>query len=106
MPYASRADYWARHVYSQDAAQLTLLDAGQQVVSWDLGSGVTFSGVGSRRVLTDRDRGVVLAAEAGVRLSPHLGFQVGYELLQASAGGAVGNDLGGEAVFARFQLRF
>ncbi len=105
-PYASRADYWARNIYSQDAAQLTFLDAGQEVVTWDLGSGVTFSGVGSRRVLTDRDRGVVLAAEAGLVLSPHLGFQIGYELLQASAGGAVGNDLGGEAVFARFQLRF
>jgi hypothetical protein len=104
--YTSLADYWARNTFSEDASQLTMLDSGQEVIGWHLGSGVTFSGVGSRRILTDRDRGFVLAAEAGLRLSPTVGFQIGYEVLRASAGGSMGNDLGAEAVFARFQFRF
>lgn len=99
------ADRWARSVFSDDAAQLTPFEPGHEVFGWELADGLTFSGVGSRRVITDRDRGFVLSAEAGIRLSPRAGFQLGYEVLQASAGSG-SEGLGPESVFARFRLRF
>lgn len=103
---AGRADRWARSVYSRDAELLTPLTAGREMIGWEVADGLTISGVGSRRVWTERDRAFIVSAEAGLRLSPRAGFQLGYELLQASTGGTLPSDLGGEAVFARFQLRF
>ncbi|MCC7389083.1 MAG: hypothetical protein IT431_09980 [Phycisphaerales bacterium] len=105
LPTAGRADRWARSVFSNEASLRTPLTPGQEVFGWELADGLTLSGVGSRRVITDRDRGFVLSAEAGIRLTPRAGFQVGYELLQTPAG-ASSEGLGGESVFARFQLRF
>ena len=102
---AIRADRWARSVFATEASMLTPLTAGQEVFGWQLADGFTLSGVGSRRVITDRDRGIVFSAEAGIRLAPNAGFQLGYELLQASSGPG-GADLGAESLFARFQLRF
>lgn len=100
-----QADRWARSVFSSEASLRTPLAPGQEMFGWELADGLTLSGVGSARVITERDRGVVLSAEAGIRLTPRAGFHVGYELLQASAGPAE-QGLGGESVFARFQLRF
>ncbi len=105
LPTGGRADRWARSVFSHEALLRTPLTPGQEVFGWEVANGLTLSGVGSRRVITDRDRGFVLSAEAGIRLTPRAGFQVGYELLQTPAG-ATAEGLGGESVFARFQLRF
>ncbi|MBK7404917.1 MAG: hypothetical protein IPJ41_09860 [Phycisphaerales bacterium] len=97
-------DAWARSVFDRDAAQLTPFTPGSRVVAWQLAEGITLSGVGSRRVWNDRDRALVLSAEAGFDLSPSVGFQLGYEVLQASA--VSSSDSRGEALFARLQLRF
>lgn len=101
---SSRMDAWSRGVFSRDAEQLTPLTKGRSVVAWHVADGITLSGVGSRRVWDDRNRSFVLSAEAGFDLSPGVGFQLGYEVLQASAVSTAGSE--GESLFARLQLRF
>lgn len=92
--------------FSVDAREVTPLVAGKRVFAWELGDGVTLAGVGSRRIWTERTRSYVLSAEAALRLSPHAGLAIGYELLQASSGGPLPNAAEAESIFARFQLRF
>ncbi|VAX40730.1 hypothetical protein MNBD_PLANCTO03-2213 [hydrothermal vent metagenome] len=103
---ASLTDRWTRSIFSEDAGQLTSLTPGSQLFSWELTDDITLAGVGARRLFTDRDRAFVVSAEAGFDLSPRVGLQVGYELLQTSAGGTLPDDAGGDSLFARFQLRF
>ena len=102
----SLADRWTRSIFSQEAGQLTSLTPGSQLFSWELTDDITLAGVGARRLFTDRDRAFVVSAEAGFVISPRAGLQVGYELLQTSAGGTLPDDAGGDSLFARFQLRF
>lgn len=104
--FNSQAERWTRSVYSQDAEQLTSLTPGKEMFSWELTDDITLAGVGTRRLFTDRSRAFVVSAEAGFDLSPHAGLMVGYELLQTSSTGALPDNPGGDALFARFQLRF
>lgn len=104
-PLRARTDGWATGPFSRDAELLTPLAPGQEILSWDLTDRLTLAGVGGSRVWDYRDREFVLSAEAGLRLSARAGLHFGYELFQASTV-SMTPDLGGESVFARFQLRF
>lgn len=101
-----RADRWARGLFASDAENLTPLGEGHRVLSFDVARGLSVHGVGSRRVWTERDRTYVLSAEAGLDVSSRIGFSIGYELFQASAGEDVSPELESDSLFARFRLRF
>lgn len=103
---AAHTSLWATGLFSRDAELLTPFAPGRELVSWDLNDRVSLSSVGSRRVWDYRDRAFILAAEAGFQFSHRAGLHVGYEMLQASADGGLSGDIEGEALFARFQLRF
>lgn len=92
--------------FGAEAAQLTPLSGGKEMFAFEVAEGFTFSGVGSRRMWTERDRAFVLSAEAGWKLSPEAGFHLGYEVFQAPLGGILPEDAGSDSIFARFQLRF
>lgn len=103
----ARTDRWATGLFSRDAALLTPLAPGREFLTWALTERLTLASVASPRVWDYRERAFVVSAEAGLKLSPTAGLHVGYELLQATTVGGFAPDVvGGESLFARFQVRF
>ena len=92
--------------YEYDPDLLTPLGEGHTIFAFEVTDRLTLEGTSSRRILDEmeRDRRLVVAAEAGIALSPRAELRFGYEVLRT--GGLSLEPEMGDALFARFRLRF